>query len=142
MAGPASSRATRRAFLLLLAATRAVAQEPPLTGLVGGTLVELAAHPAVRTVLRSSARGWQQHVYDGLRLSGPPVALVEDWLVGWGRAEDRGIFLAFEVKAEQLVLFLLVEGQPVYLSPRSRHWPPALGAPFAQFTAGLPRDLP
>jgi hypothetical protein len=146
MPGPAARRASRRALLGLLAATPALAQgqnqEPSLTGLVGGTLVDLAAHPAVRTVLRSSARGWQQHVYDGLRLPGPPVALVEEWLVGWGREGDRGLFLGFEVKAEQLVLFLLVEGQPVYLSPRSRHWPPALGTPFAQFTAGLSRGQP
>ena len=129
-------RPVRRALLLGLLAAPAMAQEPPLAGLVGGSMVDLAAHPAVRTVLRSSARGYQQHVYDGLRLPGPPVALAGDWLVGWGRKDAQGLFLAFEMQAEQLVLFLQVDGEPVYLSPRGPKWPPALAVPFAAFRAG------
>jgi len=133
-------RVGRRAFLGASLAAPAFGQEPPLLGLVGGSLVQFAAHPAVGTLLRNSARGWQQHVYEGLRLPGPPVALVEQtWLVGWGRRDDSGLFLGFEIRAEQMVLFLLNGGAPVYLSPRSRHWAPALGAPFADFTAGIGR---
>jgi hypothetical protein len=53
----------RRPLLLgLLGASPARAQEPPLTGLIGGDMVALAAHPAVRVLLRNAARGFQQHV--------------------------------------------------------------------------------
>ncbi|MCO6415601.1 hypothetical protein JYK14_05335 [Siccirubricoccus sp. KC 17139] len=128
----------RRVLLASLAALPAAAQEAPLTSLIGADMVALAAHPAVRVLLRNAARGRQQHVYEGLRLPGPPIALVgEHWLVGWGREGRRGLFLAFETKQEQLVLFLLVDGQPVYLSPRSTQWPPELAAPFADFSEGL-----
>ena len=126
----------RRPLLLgLLGASPARAQEPPLTGLIGGDMVALAAHPAVRVLLRNAARGFQQHVYEGLRLPGPPVAAVGRWLVGWGRQDQRGLFIAFEMQEEQLVLFLMVDGRPTYLSPRSSHWPPALAEPFAAFRA-------
>lgn len=133
--------APRRALLAVLLASPARAQrvaEPPLRALAGSSMVALAAHPAVATLLRNAARGRQQQVYEGLRLPGPPLALIEDrWLAGWGREGDRGLFLAFEVEHEQLVLFLLDAGRPVYLSPRSAQWPPALAAPFHEFTAGL-----
>jgi hypothetical protein len=98
-------------------------------------MVELAAHPAVRVLIRNAARGWQQHVYEGLRLPGPPLAQVEGWLVGWGRRGPDGLFLAFEMKPEVLVLFLLKDGAPVYLAPRTSQWPPALGGPFQDFRA-------
>lgn len=131
--------AGRRAILLGLAASLpAAAQEAPLRGLVGQSLVAFAAHPAVAVLLRNSARGRQQLVYDGLRLAGPPVYMADEhWLVGWARQGRRGLFMAFEVEAEQLVLFLLDDGRPLYLSPRSRHWPAPLAAPFADFTEGL-----
>lgn len=58
-----------------------------------------------------------------------------NWLIGWGREERRGLFMAFEIVAEQIVLFLIEDGQPTYLAPRSRHWPPALAESFAEFSA-------
>ncbi|WP_187830083.1 hypothetical protein [Siccirubricoccus phaeus] len=130
--------AFRRALLAALFALPAAAQEAPLRSLVGADMVALGAHPAVRVLLRNAARGRQQQVYEGLRLPGPPVALVaEHWLVGWGREGRRGLFIAFDTVQEQLVLFLLVDGQPVYLSPRSSHWPPELAVPFGEFSEGL-----
>jgi hypothetical protein len=126
----------RRALLLTaLGADAARAEEPPLIGLVGGNMVGLAAHPAVRLLKRYAARGFQQHVYAGLRLPGPPIAVHDNWLIGWGREGQRGLFMAFQMREEQLVLFLLVDGRPTYLSPRSSHWPPALAEPFAAFRA-------
>jgi hypothetical protein len=131
--------ATRRGLLAALAASPALAAaEPSLRALVGGTLVALGAHPAVAVLLRNAARGRQQQVYEGLRLPGPPLALVEDhWLVGWGREDRRGLFMAFEIAQEQLVLFLLDDGRPVYLAPRTSQWPPSLAESFARFSEGL-----
>ena len=126
----------RRALLLAaLGAGAARAEEPPLIGLVGADMVALAAHPAVRLLIRNAARGFQQHVYEGLRLPGPPITEHDNWLIGWGRQGQRGLFMAYQMREEQLVLFLLVDGRPTYLSPRSSHWPPALAEPFAAFRA-------
>ena len=139
--GPAPRRALLAALLATPVTTTAWAQrvaEPPLRALAGSSMVALGAHPAVATLLRNAARGRQQQVYEGLRLPGPPLALIEDrWLVGWGREGDRGLFMAFEIEHEQLVLFLLDAGRPVYLSPRSAQWPPALAEPFGEFSTGL-----
>jgi len=41
------------------------------------------------------------------------------------------------IEHEQLVLFLLEAGRPVYLSPRTSQWPPPLAEPFRAFSAGL-----
>ena len=136
--GPASRRGLLAA---LVAAPALAAEDPTLRALVGGTMVALGAHPAVSVLLRNSARGRQQQVYEGLRMPGPPLTLVEDqWLVGWGRDGDRGLFIAFEIQLEQLVLFLLDDGKPVYLSPRTSRWPTPLGPSFGQFSAGLTPD--
>jgi hypothetical protein len=133
--GPAS----RRGLLAALVASPAFAKaDPSLRALVGGTMVALGAHPAVSVLLRNAARGRQQQVYEGLRMPGPPLALVEDhWLVGWGRDGRRGLFMAFEINQEQLVLFLLDDGKPVYLSPRSAQWPAPLAESFGEFSQGL-----
>jgi hypothetical protein len=136
--GPASRRGLLAA---LVAAPALAAEDASLRALVGGSMVELGAHPAVAVLLRNSARGRQQQVYEGLRMPGPPLALVEDhWLVGWGRDGRRGLFLAFEISQEQMVLFLLDDGKPVYLSPRSSQWPAPLGPAFGEFSAGLAPD--
>ena len=84
-------RLPRRALAaLLLAPCGAVAADPGARSVAGGTLVQLAAQESVAVLLRGAARGRQQSVYEGLRLPGPPVALVADrWLVGWGSAGDR-----------------------------------------------------
>ncbi|WP_043364133.1 hypothetical protein [Belnapia sp. F-4-1] len=131
----------RRALAALLLPAPGLAAEPGTRRAEGGTLVQLAAEPAVSLSLRGAARGRQQSVYEGLRLPGPPVALVaERWLVGWGREGDRGLFLAFDWQAEQLFLLLLIDGEPVYLAP-SRHarWPEGLAEPFGRFAPGLAR---
>ncbi|TDG22546.1 hypothetical protein [Paracraurococcus ruber] len=109
----------------------------------------MAAHSAVSLALRNAARGRQQAVYAGLRLPGPPVALVEGrWLAGWGCADagasqgctGRGLFLAVDSATERLFLMLLEDGVPVYLAPhRTGHWPRPLAAPFAVFAPGLAR---
>jgi hypothetical protein len=106
-------------------------------------MVQLAAQPAVGTLLRGAARGRQQQVYEGLRLAGPPVALVEDrWLVGWGCADPeprggcagRGLFMAFDAGRERLFLMLLENGEPIYLAPaRTGHWPAMLAEAFTGF---------
>ncbi|WP_043335481.1 hypothetical protein [Belnapia moabensis] len=131
----------RRALAALLLPVPALAAEPDARRALGGTLVQLAAEPAVSMPLRGAARGRQQSVYEGLRLPGPPVAMVaERWLVGWGREGDRGLFLAFDWQAEQLFLLLLVDGGPVHLAPgRQARWPEALAEPFARFAPGLAR---
>ena len=113
----------------------------------GGTMVQLAAQPAVGTLMRGAARGRQQQVYEGLRLAGPPVALVEDrWLVGWGCADPptrtgctgRGLFMAFDAGSERLFLMLLEDGGPIYLAPpRTAHWPAMLAEAFADFAPEL-----
>jgi hypothetical protein len=110
-------------------------------------MVALAAHPAVSGVLRGVARGRQQMVYEGLRLPGPPVALIEGrWLVGWGcgapqegtGCSGRGLFIAFDAESERLFLLLLEDGEPIYLAPaRTARWPAALQAPFAGFASKL-----
>ncbi len=115
----------------------------------GGTLVQLAAQPAVASVLRGAARGRQQAVYEGLRLPGPPVSLRDGrWLVGWGCADaspaagcaEHGLFLAFDTESERLFLMLLEKGKPVYLAPpRTGHWPAALASPFGEFAPELGR---
>jgi hypothetical protein len=112
-------------------------------------MVQLAAQPAVGTLLRGAARGRQQQVYEGLRLAGPPVALVEDrWLVGWGCADPeprggcagRGLFMAFDAGRERLFLMLLENGEPIYLAPaRTGHWPAMLAEAFAGFAPDLPK---
>ncbi|TDH64247.1 hypothetical protein E2C06_02580 [Dankookia rubra] len=112
-------------------------------------MVQLAALPAVGTLLRGAARGRQQQVYEGLRLPGPPVTLVEDrWLVGWGCADPeprtgcsrRGLFMAFDAGRERLFLMLLDDGEPVYLAPaRTGHWPATLAETFAGFAPELAR---
>ena len=112
-------------------------------------MVQLAAQPAVATLLRGAARGRQQQVYEGLRLPGPPVALVEDrWLVGWGCADpptrvgcgDQGLFMAFDAGRERLFLMLLDKGTPVYLAPaRTGHWPAMLAEAFTAFAPDLAR---
>lgn len=117
--------------------------------LAGGTMVQLAAHPAVAPTLRGAARGRQQAVYEGLRLPGPPVALhAGRWLVGWGCADEaprqgcagRGLFIALDSETERLFLMLLDHGAPVYLAPaRTGHWPAALAAPFSGFAPDLAR---
>lgn len=124
---------------LLLAPAPAGAAEPETRRVLGGTLVQLAAEPAVSLPLRGAARGRQQSVYEGLRLPGPPVSLVADrFLVGWGRDGSRGLFLAFDWRAEQLFLLLLVDGAPVHLAPaRQARWPEPLAQPFAQFAPDL-----
>jgi hypothetical protein len=129
----------RRALAALLLPAPALAAEPEVRRALGGTLVQLAAEPAVSLPLRSAARGRQQSVYEGLRLPGPPVALVaERWLVGWGREEERGLFLAFDWQAEQLFLLLVIDGEPVYLAPaRQARWPEALAEPYSRFAPGL-----
>jgi hypothetical protein len=137
---------------LLLLAAPASAAGPDAAGsareAVGGTLVQLAAHPAVGILLRGAARGRQQIVYEGLRLPGPPVALADGrWLVGWSCGDpapergcvDRGLFMAFDAEGERLFLMLVEAGAPVYLAPpRTAHWPAALVAPFSDFAPGLP----
>ncbi len=115
----------------------------------GGTLVQLAAQPAVATLLRGAARGRQQTVYEGLRLPGPPVTLVQDrWLVGWGCGDPepragctgRGLFMAFDAGSERLFLMLLENGGATYLAPpRTGHWPALLAEAFAGFAPGLAR---
>jgi hypothetical protein len=129
----------RRALAALLLPAPALAAEPDTRRAEGGSLVQLAAESAVSLPLRGAARGRQQSVYEGLRLPGPPVALVaERWLVGWGRDGDRGLFLAFDWRAEQLFLLLLVDGGPVHLAPgRQAPWPEALAESFARFAPGL-----
>ncbi len=129
----------RRALAALLLPAPALAAEPDTRRAEGGTLVQLAAEPAVSLPLRGAARGRQQSVYEGLRLPGPPVALVAGrWLVGWGREGDRGLFLAFNWQAEQIVLLLLAGGEPIYLAPaRQARWPEALAEPFSRFAPGL-----
>lgn len=112
-------------------------------------MVQLAAQPAIGTLLRGAARGRQQQVYEGLRLPGPPVALIADrWLVGWGCADPapregchgRGLFMAFDATGERLFLMLLEDGAATSLAPpRTAHWPAALGAAFAGFAPGLAR---
>lgn len=141
----------RRALgaLLLPLPGVAAAAEPEARRLAGGTLVEMAAASGISLPLRGAARGRQQMVYEGLRLPGPPVALVADrWLVGWGCGDadaaaagcvERGLFLAFDLERERLFLMLVAEGEPVYLAPpRTGLWPQALAESFAQFAPGLP----
>ncbi len=131
----------RRALAALLLPAPALAAEPEARRAEGGTLVQLAAEPAVSLPLRGAARGRQQSVYEGLRLLGPPVALVAGrWLVGWGREGERGLFLAFDWRAEQLFLLLLIDGKPVYLAPsRQSRWPEGLAVPFGRFAPDLAR---
>ena len=132
--------APRRALAaLLLAPFGARAAEPGARNVAGGTLVQLAAEPTVAVLLRGAARGRQQTVYEGLRLPGPPVALVADrWLVGWGREDDRGLFMAFDSQGERLFLMVIVDGGPIYLAPpRVARWPEALAEPFGQFAPNL-----
>ncbi|NOG73251.1 hypothetical protein [Roseicella sp. DB1501] len=116
--------------------------------MVGGTLAQLAAQPAVAPTLRGAARGRQQKVYDGLHEPGPPVALwAGRWLVGWscadaareGGCRERGLFLAIDAETERLFLMLIEDGVPDYLAPaRTGRWPAALAAPFADFAPELP----
>jgi hypothetical protein len=132
----------RRALAALLLPAPALAAEPEARRAEGGTMVQLAAEPAVSLPLRGAARGRQQAVYEGLRLPGPPVAMVAGrWLVGWGREGERGLFLAFDWQAEQLFLLLLVDGEAVYLAPaRWSRWPTGLAEPFARFAPGLAKQ--
>jgi hypothetical protein len=133
-------KSPRRALgALLLAPFGAWAAEPNARAAAGGTLVQLAAEPAVAVLLRGAARGRQQTVYEGLRLPGPPVALVADrWLAGWGLDGDRGLFMAFDSEGERLFLMLIVDGRPIYLAPpRVARWPEALAEPFGRFAPGL-----
>jgi hypothetical protein len=131
--------ARRGLAALLLAPAAAWAAEPEARRAIGGSLVALAAEPAVSLPLRSAARGRQRAVYEGLRMPGPAVALVaERWLVGWGRQGEHGLFLAFDWQAEQLFLLLLDEGEAVYLAPgRFARWPEPLAEPFARFAPGI-----
>jgi hypothetical protein len=139
------------ALLPLLAAPVGAAspEADSARAVAGGSMVQLGAHPAVGILLRGAARGWQQVVYEGLRLPGPPVTLHEGrWLVGWGCADPaprqgcagRGLFMAFDAEGERLFLMLLEDGAPVYLAPpRTGRWPGALAAPFAEFAPSLAR---
>lgn len=141
---------SRRALAALLLApcgagvlvTRtARAADPEARAVAGGTLVQLGALGSVAILLRGAARGRQQAVYEGMRLPGPPVALVADrWLVGWGSEGDRGLFMAFDAEGERLFLMLLVDGGPIYLAPpRVALWPEELAEPFHRFAPGLER---
>ena len=139
-------RIPRRALAALLLAPcgaplGAQAADPGVRSAAGGTLVQLAAQESIAVLLRGAARGRQQSVYEGLRLPGPPVALVADrWLVGWGSAGDQGLFMAFDSEGERLFLMLLVEGGPIYLAPpRVARWPEELAEPFHRFAPGLVR---
>jgi hypothetical protein len=86
-------------------------------------------------------------VFEGLRLPGPPVALVEDrWLVGWGceapptrgGCTGRGLFMAFDAGRERLFLMLLENGEPIYLAPaRTGRWPAMLAEAFTGFAPEL-----
>jgi hypothetical protein len=144
----------RRAVLalgLVLSAPAGAAspEAESLRALAGGTMVQLAAHPAVSILLRGAVRGRQQMVYEGLRLPGPPVLLhAGRWLAGWGCADpdprqgcaERGLFLAFDTETERLFLMLLENGAPVYLAPpRTGRWPGALAGPFRAFAPDLAR---
>ncbi|MDB5373672.1 MAG: hypothetical protein JWP04_2314 [Belnapia sp.] len=129
--------------LLALAPWVARAAVPGVRDRAGGTLVQLGADPAVAVLLRGAARGRQQSVYEGLRLPGPPVALVAGrWLVGWGAEADRGLFMAFDADGERLFLMLLLDGGPIYLAPpRVARWPDELAETFAEFAAVCPLGL-
>lgn len=133
----------RRALAALLpvplAPRVASAADPAARSLAGADLVALAAAPGVSPLLRGAARGRQQSVYEGLRLPGPPVSLVEErWLVGWGREAERGLFLAYDTEQERLFLLLLVDGAAVFLAPgRWASWPAALAESFHRFAPGL-----
>lgn len=148
---PCNAGRVAGAILALLLAGRADAASPDALAArqaVGGTLVELAAQPAIAGLVRGVARGHQQAVYAGLRLPGPPVSLHDGrWLVGWGCGDTtadgctgRGLFLAFDVEGGRLFLMLLEDGAAVYLAPpRTGHWPTALAGPFFGFAPGLAR---
>ncbi|MBL6458579.1 hypothetical protein JMJ55_24890 [Belnapia sp. T6] len=117
----------------------AQAADPAARALAGADLVALAAAPGVSPLLRGAARGRQQSVYEGLRLPGPPVTLVEErWLVGWSREAERGLYLAYDTEQERLFLLLLIDGAAVFLAPgRWASWPAALAESFHRFAPGL-----
>ncbi|WP_376088229.1 hypothetical protein ACE7GA_15735 [Roseomonas sp. CCTCC AB2023176] len=132
-------------FALLLATP--VRAEPSPLDLAGQPVRALAFHPDLAIGFRSVVRGRQSIVYRHLHAMAPGLTVrdarfVYGWTCDGGDCARNGLFLGYDLAAEQFFLLLLDAGEAsLTIPPRGAPWPAELAAPVLGLRPDLRRRI-